>query len=181
MRKRIFAFALAIYLICGTIPMSAYAASLTSSTTVYFTSEASYEVVIPSSINLNEENGFQFTATRCSLPMGKMLYVDVDKEKTFTSGTYFQLFQNKGSEDEKKINCFIRVSNSKEDSTHTEITGAAGTTQIVALFRDGELNPILRGYLRFHLPTTNVPAGTYTGQVYFNIYVEDASHYTENS
>ncbi|MDD3926817.1 MAG: hypothetical protein PHT33_09185 [bacterium] len=182
MRKRIFAFALAICLLCGTIPMSAYAASSTGSTTVYYTVDSSYEVVIPSTINLNEEDGFQFSATSCVLPSGKVLYVAVDSAKTYTDGgVNFHLFNDKGTEDESRISCLLRVSSSEEDSSYTDVSGTVGASQIVAVFGDGNLNPILRGYMRFALSASNAPAGTYTGQIYFNIYLDDASHYTENS
>jgi len=184
MRKRVLAFALVICLLFGVMPMSANAASnsSTASTTVYYTVDSYYEVVIPSAINLNEEDGFQFSATSCSLPSGKVLYIAVDREKTFDGGTYFCLFQNKGLENEKKIACYLRVSSSKEDMSYTEIKGSPGSSQIVAVFQNGNLNPILRGYLRFHCsPSSNTPAGTYSGQIYFNIYLDDPSHYTENS
>jgi len=183
MKKRIFAFALVICLLCGSIPMSAYAASSTGSTTVYYTVDSSYEVVIPSTINLNEEDGFQFSATSCVLPSEKVLYVAVDSAKTYTDGgVNFHLFKDKGTESESKITCLLRVSSSKEDSSYTIVSGAAGTSQIVAVFGDGKLNPILRGYMHFVVNTSSTTAaGTYTGQVYFNIYLDDASHYTENS
>lgn len=184
MKKRIFALALSICLLCGAIPMSAYADSnpSTASTTVEYTVVSSYEVIIPSTINLNEEDGFQFRASRCVLPSGKVLYVAVDGAKTYADGsTNFLLYKDKGTEEERRLTCLLRVSSSEGEGSYTMISGAGAESQIVAVFSSGNLDPILRGYMRFALTTTNVAAGTYTGQVYFNIYLDDASHYAENS
>lgn len=176
---------LVAYLICTLIPLSAFAApgQTESSMIVQYTVNSSYEVEIPASINLNEESGFQFTATKCNLPSGKLLYVTVDKNKTYTSGSMrFSLFQNKGTESEKEIACQLRVSPSREESSYESISGSPGSSQIVAVFRNGETNPMLRGYMRFHInPSSGHEAGTYEGQIYFNIFPEESSYYAENS
>lgn len=173
MKKRILAIALAICLFCCALPMSASATNISTgaaTTRVSYTVGSSYSVVIPAMIDLNNQNGFQITATNCNIGEGRRLVVAIDGGKSYTSSGNFYLYKDKGMENEKTMLCRVALKPSATASGNY----IEGLDQVVATFNDGSTSPDSDGYLEFVAFPTGAEIGTYTGTLSFIISVEDA-------
>ena len=68
MKNRIVALAIAVCLICTVSPISAFAANVSggsASTSLSYTVDNYYSIVIPSTIDLNSQTSFQITGRGC--------------------------------------------------------------------------------------------------------------------
>jgi hypothetical protein len=162
--KRLLSVTLAAVMLCGLLSTTALAAPVpayvkegqtTASTDVSYTVGANYEIIIPSSINLNEGNEMAITATSMNIAEGKSVAVRIDANSTFDNGGNFYL--HNGS---NKIRCDIYVG-----------LLVNGLDYLVARFESGNTKNSVLDTIRFAPSSGGVP-GTYTGRLYFTISVE---------
>jgi len=176
MKKRISTFTLVVCLLCSAFSLSVSAANVSgssASTTLSYTVDSYYSIVIPSTINLNNQSSFQVTATACEIGEGKQLVVEVDASKTYEDDNYLYLYKDKGSANEKKMRCRLAVSSNSDGTGGYFIDSEYKTDTIVATFHNGDTVPATRGYLNFITFPSGMPSGTYTGSVFFTIRIED--------
>ncbi len=164
MKRKLLSVALAAVMLCGLLPTSAFAAPVTAyvhegestaSTEVTYTIGANYEIVIPSSINLNEGNDMTISATSMNIAEGKSVAVRIDSNSSFDNGGNFYLHSGNN-----KIPCEV-------------IVGATvnGLDYLVARFESGTTTNSVLDPIRFSPSSAGAP-GTYTGRLYFTIIVE---------
>lgn len=164
MKRKLLSVALAAVMLCGLLPTSAFAAPTIAYvteedsmalTTVSYTIGANYEIIIPSSINLNEGKNLSISATTMNIEYGKSVCVYINGNNTFENGGNFYL-----RDGAKKISCAIR----------TPTTAVNGLDYLVARFDDGSLTNAVTDPISFE-PDIGEP-GTYTGTIYFSIAME---------
>lgn len=165
MKRKLLSLALAAVMFCGFLPTSAFAAPVpayvhegesTASTEVTYTIGANYEIVIPSSINLNEGIDMTITATSMNIAYGQSVAVRINANSTFENGGNFYL--RDGS---NQIPCSISLASAPIN----------GLDFLVARFDDGSTTNFVTDPIRFEPSSAGAP-GTYTGRLYFTITVE---------
>ena len=164
MKRKLLSVALAAVMLCGLLPTSAFAAPTIAYvteedsmalTTVSYTIGANYEIIIPSSINLNEGNDMAISATSMNIAEGKSVEVRIDANSSFDNGG--NLYLHSGN---NKIRCDVMVGGTVN-----------GLDYLVARFESGNTTNSVLDTIRFAPSSGGVP-GTYTGMLYFTISVE---------
>lgn len=166
-------------LVCGIVPLEAFASPSTQDMTITYTytqtetepppSSAEYIVNIPATFSLNEGEKFVFSANQMDIGEGKKLNIMIDT--VYENGGNFQLYKDKGTADEARITCSIKKSNPSETSGWQ---GFAGDNEIVAWFVNGGTAPTGAGAIKITPNVSdNPPSGTYTGTLTFEFEVTD--------
>lgn len=161
MRKKLFALLLAVVMLCGVMPATAFAAGDTSGQTVMsYTVFASYEINIPASIILNDMPNLTVTASSMNTSYGQRVSVLIDGTKTYENGGNFYLYKDKGTANEAKITCDLRSGSSVVNGLDFEI----------GRFDDGGVTNNAGNPLTITpMVGSETPPGTYTGTMYFRI------------
>ena len=111
MKKRLLSLLMVGVMLCSLMPTSVFAQGATSGETlVTYTVNASYEINIPASVNLNETNDLVITASVMNTNWGDRVSVFIDGDKTYENGGNFYLYKDKGTPNEAKIPCDLRLS-----------------------------------------------------------------------
>ncbi|MDD2955779.1 MAG: hypothetical protein PHD67_05620 [Oscillospiraceae bacterium] len=161
MKRKLISAMLAAVVLCVAVPAQALAAPVpgyvnegqsSASTSVSYTIGANYTVMIPASINLNEGNEMEITASVMNIAYGQSVSVFIDGSSTFENGGNFYLHNG-----EEKISCAIKNGNNTIN----------GLDFLVARFDNGELDNSVIDPICFEAGT-GAP-GTYTGTLYFRI------------
>lgn len=181
MKKTIIAVLIIIGIICSTFPTLSFAQEYSGSlahTNLSYTVDDSnadnyYTVLIPSAIDLNKDTVIPIVIKDCAIDVDKQLVVSLEPLRTFEDNTGLYLYRNKGTADERKMNCRIGMSSNADGSQASYVDMETGS-RTLAVFENGNLNPITGGYIVFNPITSGVPSGTYTGTVYFVISVKNA-------
>jgi hypothetical protein len=164
MKRKFLSMALTAVMLCGLLPTTAFAAPVpayvhegvsTASTEVTYTVGANYEIIIPSSINLNEGNDMAISATSMNIAEGKSVEVRIDANSSFDNGG--NLYLHSGN---NKIRCDVMVGGTVN-----------GLDYLVARFESGNTTNSVLDTIRFAPSSAGTP-GTYTGRLYFTISVE---------
>jgi hypothetical protein len=164
MKRRFLSVALAAVMICSMLSTTAFAAPVPAyiqegqsmaTTEVRYTVGSNYVIVIPSSINLNEDNVMTITATSMNIEEGKSVAVRIDANSSFDNGGNFYLHSGAN-----KIRCDIYVGGL-----------VSGLDYLVARFDSGNTTNSVLDWISFAPVSGGVP-GTYTGTLYFKISVE---------
>lgn len=165
MKRKFLSMALTAIMLCGLLPTTAFAAPVPAYvhegetmalTEVTYTVGANYEIIIPSSINLNEGIDMEISATSMNIAYGQSVAVRINADITFENGGNFYL--RDGS---NQIPCLISLASAPIN----------GLDSLVARFDGGSTTNIVTDPIRFELSSGGVP-GTYTGSIYFTITVE---------
>ena len=160
MKKKLFSLLLAVTLICGSIPVTTYAAGATSGqTSVTYTVSSSYQINIPASINLNDNVNLTVTASTMNTNWGQRVSVLIDGTRTYENGGNFYLYKDKGTASESKISCNLRLNSSLVNGLDCE----------VGRFDDGSTNNSVGSSLQIEPSAGSAAPGTYTGTLYFRI------------
>jgi len=185
MKKTFIAFALIVALL--SLSVTAYAEDATSATmTVTYEYTApepppdttTYILNIPSSVTNDTMGLVKITASKNSIPAGKVLVVTYDSEKS-SNNNYFKIYKNRGTDTEEALTCRIVVYSDSEKTNgfYLDFPPEPGMgPSVAAEFPAGSTTPSYGGFLEFRPLTqyASVSSGTYTGTVYFNIEVKDA-------
>ncbi|MFU0800782.1 MAG: hypothetical protein GX207_02215 [Peptococcaceae bacterium] len=159
MKKRLISLLMVGIMLFSLMPTTAFAQGATSGETlVTYTVNASYEINIPASINLNETYNLVITASVMNTNWGDRVSVFIDGAKTYENGGNFYLYKDKGTPNEAKIRCDLRLSTSVVNGLDFE----------VARFDDGSTINLVGDPLQI-TPIGGGPPGTYTGTIYFRI------------
>ena len=173
MKKQLFAGLIAaIIIVCTTTAVLA-ANETTGSMTVSYTVEPtdSYTVSIPATVNINDLHYTNITAPIVDIQEGKRLYVDIDIERSFSDGIFY-LYKDKGTDDEYALSCSVSVGAASAIGGEYRISD---DKRMVAKFFPNNTSSVQYGRLFFYPANdANAPAGTYTGTLYFTIYVADS-------
>lgn len=154
-------------LVVGLLPGTAFAAELSNSndagsTKVTYTGTAiveEYTVVIPESINLNEESSMSFLCTKNT--MQHTIRLMLDTEKSCSSDGNLYLTNSSGSD-------IIRYEMySPDGGTYIPENSAQ-----LACWRGGETTPTAGGYVELSVVGTALTSEEYTGTLYFTITVD---------
>ncbi len=190
MKKRIMAFLLVVSMLALAAP--AHAEDVTSgSVTVNYEytdpetggggdggDTSTYTVNIPATVTNENIDLIPITVSKNDIPAGKMLLFTVDWDNSYDTQGYFNLYKNKGDVNEESIKCRVMV---YTDSTLSSMVYVDSMQELrgrpVAKFNAGSTSPSYGGNLNIEPLITglNVSSGTYTGTLYFNIEVTDAS------
>lgn len=152
---------------CGMFSVSTLAANESSMiTTVSYTQETPagyYEVGIPSSILLNENNFIYFTVKNVNIADNQSILISIDSSKTFESDGKFYLSNEYGAKMTANISRMDRKGGPVE-----LINGL--TNPVVATFVNGDTMPTSYGTLSI-FPNNNADTqpGNYTGYIHFKI------------
>lgn len=190
MKRKITAFLLVVSLLALATP--AYAEDITTgSMTVNYEYTApetdppgggedttTYTVNIPATVTNENLEVIPITVSKNNIPAGKMIAISVDWDTSYDDSGYFNLYKNKSAENQESIRC--RVLKYDDDTLKTKwYIDVMETVRGVpfAKFNAGSTSPTYGGFLEIVPLTTglNVSSGTYTGTLYFNIEVTDAS------
>lgn len=170
MKKRLLSIVLAAVLICGAVPLNAFAANEGSGTmAVSYTYSSEYTINIPATISINDSETAEITATGVNIGTGKTLAVFIDTN-TYENGGNFYLYKDKGTENERRMACSV-LRGTANGSTWESITGLG---ERVASFADGNTQSFAYGRLKFKPEVEpGLPYGTYTGTIRFMITITD--------
>lgn len=167
MKKRISLIAVIALLVVCCLPTAAFAANEESmSTSVTYNIQSGYIVSIPASISLNNSNYISFSAENVAIEAGRKLYIALDHYKTELSGGCFILHSTTGNG--HYVPCDLEVSEDYEGASKTSLYSS---DYIVASFDSGYFMPSSYGRLYITPHSGGIPAGDYSGVMYFNIYV----------
>lgn len=139
---------------------------------------STYTVNIPATVTNESMEVIPITVSKNDIPAGKMLLFTVDWDNSYDAQGYFNLYKNKGQSNEESIRCHVMA---YTDSTLSNMVYVDSIQELrgrpVAKFNAGSTSPSYGGYLNINPLITglNVSSGTYTGTLYFNIEVTDAS------
>lgn len=179
-RKLSFLLTMAIAMAC-LLPQAAFAANETTGSTevvvdvpfanVGVSPSYSYELYIPARINLEPSGGsFQIAAAKMDIPSGKEVVVHLNGTETFESDGSFYLFLNGDKNSDHWILCNIfRIQGSIESAV-------MGSNPTIASFSSGALKPYNCDSIRIQHTIYNdgvdLEPGTYSGIIYYSIYLE---------
>ena len=179
MKIKTLAAALAFCLLCcSALPMTAYAAEdqTSASTSVLYTIQGGYTVNIPASINLNNSEKIQISASELSLPSGKDLVVRLVSTQTFDDQGAFYLTSSSGA---KLHVTLCRAGYDGQMSSFLWEDDCLKNPEVAIFssysFKDGNVYiPEEYGQLSFVLgDVTGLVAGQYSGTLRFSIRLED--------
>ena len=162
--KRIASIIAVLCLVMAAFPVSAFAVTggeegATASTTVTYTSSASYTIEIPSSITFPAGDTTAMITITCSantLPYGTTVVVSLDANSTFNEDGNFYLVNT--SDDSKVIKCDIYSDSGRLTRARTE----------VVKYNSGDAS-YPEHDLEVRIASSSPGPGTYTGTIYFSI------------
>ncbi|MDD2283135.1 MAG: hypothetical protein PHD92_07055 [Eubacteriales bacterium] len=134
---------------------------------------STYTINIPATVTNENLEVIPITVSKNEIPAGKKISVSIDWDKSYDSNGSFKLYKN-----EESINCRVML---YTDSTLSNLSYVDCMPEVcgkpVAEFNSGSTSPTCGGFMSLNPLTTNidVSSGTYTGTLYFNIEVTDAS------
>lgn len=166
--KRIATILAVLCLVVAAFPISAFAVTggsegATATTTVTYTSSASYTIEIPSSISFpagSSETSLTVSCSDNSMAYGTKVVVSLDPDSTFSSDGNFYLVNT--SDSSKMIKCRLL-------SDSVAVTRAQ---PVICRYEDGGTTSTWDETLVVQLNGTSPGPGTYTGTLYFRITVE---------
>lgn len=159
---------LAIMSLFGCFCNPVYAANETEAyTTVTYTVDQSYNVIIPSSLSLNTSTGIEITASDVMLRDGYRVLVTLDKSQLSYDGDRIKLF---GKSELDYIICDIEKANI---NNKTSTFGIAEDSFLVALFESGNTQPVKYGYIKLRPYADNASTGTYSTSFHYVISVSN--------
>lgn len=134
---------------------------------------STYVINIPATVTNENLEVIPITVSKNEILAGKKISVSIDWDKSYDSRGSFHLYKN-----EESINCrvLLYTDSALNNLTYVDcIQEARGMP--VAEFNSGSTNPSYGGVLSLTPLTDNikVSSGTYTGTLYFNIEVAEAS------
>jgi len=186
MKRKVTAFLLVVSMLALATP--AYAEDVTTgSMTVNYEYTApetgggdttTYTVNIPATVTNENLEVIPITVSKNDIPAGKMIAISVDYDASYDASGYFNLYKNKGTPNQESIRCRILKYDDSTLKTKWYIDNSETARGVpFAKFNSGSTSPTYGGFLEI-LPLTtglNISSGTYTGTLYFNIEVTDAS------
>jgi len=137
-----------------------------------------YTINIPATVTNENLEVIPITVSKNNIADGKMVLVTVDWDKSYDASGIFNLYKNKGEQNEESIPCRVMV---YTDSTLSDMVYVDSIQELrgrpIAKFNAGSTSPSYGGFLRLNPLTSglNVSSGTYSGTLYFNIQVTDAA------
>jgi hypothetical protein len=170
MRRKIMAIVLISVLITGLFSLQASAANESSmNMNVTYTKEIPtgyYEVGIPATLNVSENQTVYFTVNNVNLADNQELTISVDSGSTFDNHQ-FSITDGRGNRIYATLYREDRVTGDREELNNLN-------NPVVATFDEGDTMPTSWGNLFVMLDNTSritAPPGTYNGYVHFNIAV----------
>ncbi|MDD3229396.1 MAG: hypothetical protein PHE09_09295 [Oscillospiraceae bacterium] len=134
---------------------------------------STYTINIPATVTNENLDVIPITVSKNNIPTGKKISVFIDWDKSYDSMGSFKLYKN-----EESITCRVMI---YTDSALTNLVYVDCIPELrgnpVAEFNAGSTSPSHGGVMSLNPLTQNieVSSGTYTGTLYFNIEVTDAS------
>lgn len=188
MKKKLTGFLLLVFMLVMVTPAYAEDATTGSMTVNYeYTAPetggggdtSTYTVNIPATVTNENLEVIPITVSKNDIPAGKMIAISVDWDASYDDKGRFHLYKNKGTPNQESIQCRVLKYDDGNLKTKWYIDILEETARGVpfAKFNSGSTSPTYGGFLGV-LPLTtglNVSSGTYTGTLYFNIEVTDAS------
>ena len=158
--KKVIAILLSL-VVMSSVAVTAFAANETSaSTTVSYTVEDGYIINIPSSINLNDANTLEITASK--MHTDGYVWVRIDTDRTAITDNTLCLDDGTG----KSLLCDISVGRITSNEASVFLTTS---NYRVATFEPNNTTPTEYGKLFFNVRADAVDSGVYTGTIYFVI------------
>lgn len=166
-KEKVLCIVASLALVVGLMPGTVFAAELSNSnsagsTKVTYTGTAiaeEYTVVIPESINLNEESSMDFSCTKNT--MQHTIRLNLDTEKSCSSDGNLYLTNSSGSD-------VIRY----EMYSPSDGTNIPENSTQLASWRKGETTPSSGGHIELSVVGTALTSEEYTGTLYFTITVD---------
>lgn len=139
---------------------------------------STYTVNIPATVTNENLEVIPITVSKNEVPAGKMIAISVDYDASYDASGFFNLYKNKGEANQESIRCRVLKYEDGTLKTKWYIDNSETARGVpFATFHSGSTSPTYGGFLEI-LPLTtglNISSGTYTGTLYFNITVTDAS------
>lgn len=155
--------------------MYAAAGDTSGSFSVSYNVESSYVVNLPDITLTAGANSFDITADYVHIATNKMLFVYVDKSRSFTDNAFY-LYKSDDTDISKAIPCTITVETTspkyKDVYDPYSLTGS-GSDCTIAQFFPETTDPAAFGRMIFTpQPGANNPYGSYSGTIYYTIEVK---------